>query len=144
YAFVTDCRDLSGPWYNQLGSEMILRHSVDGLLYGEYRTGVERKPESAGTTHSIVIGAAPYDTPSATFGMAIMWRNGSSTTAWTGQCLVCEESGNETLVTSWLLRSTVDTCTDKWKSTMIGRDFFTRDDLVMGPRKDEDTHTPSD
>ena len=37
---------------------------------------------------------------------------------WTGQCLACD--GIETLETSWLLRSFVDSCIDKWKSTRIG------------------------
>ena len=37
---------------------------------------------------------------------------------WTGQCLAC--NGIETLETSWLLRSFVDSCIDKWKSTRIG------------------------
>ena len=47
---------------------------------------------------------------------------------------MCDD-GHEKLLTSWLLRSKVDTCVDKWKSTMIGRDTFTRYEQRDGPRK---------
>ncbi len=51
-----NCKSLDGIWYNQLGSEMILNHTRDGLLFGEYRTAVERAAGTAGITHSNVIG----------------------------------------------------------------------------------------
>ncbi|KAJ7337820.1 hypothetical protein OS493_007978 [Desmophyllum pertusum] len=129
-----NCETLDGKWYNQLGSEVFLKHEKDGTLYGEYRTAVERHNGSSGIGHSIVLGSAPYDYPGAAFAFSVVWRNGSSTTVWTGQCLVCE-NGDETLLTSWLLRAKVNTCIDKWKSTMIGRDTFTRYEQRDGPRK---------
>lgn len=89
---------------------------------------------------SFVIGTAPYDYPGAAFAFSVVWRNGSSTTVWTGQCLVCED-GHEKLLTSWLLRSKVDTCIDKWQSTRIGRDTFTRYEQRDGPRKPDVTNT---
>ena len=58
---------------------------------------------------------------------------------WTAQCLVCDE-GHEALHTSWLLRSKVDTCTDIWQSTRIGRDIFTREEQGEGPRKQNETN----
>lgn len=88
-----------------------------------------------------MIGTAPYDYPGATFAFSVVWRNGSSTTVWTGQCLVCED-GHEKLLTSWLLRSKVNTCIDKWQSTLIGRDTFTRYEQRDGPRKPDATETP--
>lgn len=84
--------------------------------------------------YSALTGATPYDYKGASFAFSVVWRNGSSTTVWTGQCLVCND-GHEKLLTSWLLRSKVDTCIDKWKSTMIGRDTFTRYEQRDGPRK---------
>lgn len=129
-----NCETLDGKWYNQLGSEVYLKHGNDGKLLGEYRTAQERFNGSAGTTHSILLGTAPYDYPGASFAFVVVWRNGSSTTVWTGQCLVCSD-GHEKLLTSWLLRSKVNTCIDKWKSTMIGRDTFTRFEQRPGPRK---------
>ena len=58
-----------------------------------------------------------------------------------GQCLMCD--GQEVIMTSWMLRVRVDTCTDKWKSVHIGRDYFTRHEQTMGPRRRFGTHTPS-
>ena len=50
------CKTLEGKWYNQLGSEVYLEHDTNGILYGEYRTAVERRNGSAGVDHSIVLG----------------------------------------------------------------------------------------
>lgn len=51
-----NCQTLDGKWYNQLGSEIFLKHENDGRLLGEYRTAVERRVGSAGETHSILLG----------------------------------------------------------------------------------------
>lgn len=51
-----NCETLDGKWYNQLGSEIFLKHENDGRILGEYRTAVERKNGSAGETHSILLG----------------------------------------------------------------------------------------
>ena len=53
-----NCANISGAWYNQLGSEIILgTDSTDGQrLVGEYRTTVEREGESAGKSYSNIIG----------------------------------------------------------------------------------------
>ncbi|KAJ7340363.1 hypothetical protein OS493_003107 [Desmophyllum pertusum] len=139
FATGKDCETLDGKWYNQLGSEIILKHENDGRLLGEYRTAVERHPGAAGKTHSTVLGSAPYEYPGAAFAFSVVYRNGSSTAVWTGQCLVCED-GHETLLTSWLLRAKVDTYIDKWKSTTIGRDTFTRHEQRDGPRQQTETN----
>lgn len=51
-----NCETLDGKWYNQLGSEIFLKHENDGRLLGEYRTAAEREKGSAGETHSILLG----------------------------------------------------------------------------------------
>lgn len=51
-----NCKTLDGKWYNQLGSELFLKHGNDGMLLGEYRTARERFNGSAGSSHSIVVG----------------------------------------------------------------------------------------
>ena len=56
FAKEENCKNLDGYWYNQLGSEMLLRHGKDGRLTGEYRTAVERKTGSAGVNHSQILG----------------------------------------------------------------------------------------
>ena len=45
-------------------------------------------------------------------------------------------------MTTWILRSRVDSCTDKWKAVMTGRDHFTRQEQRAGPRAHRNTHTP--
>lgn len=50
------CKTLDGTWYNQLGSEVILKHHSDGKLVGEYRTAAERHAGAAGQQHSTVLG----------------------------------------------------------------------------------------
>ncbi|CAH1779432.1 unnamed protein product [Owenia fusiformis] len=137
-----DCKILDGYWYNELGSELLLIHTKQGMLHGEYRTAVERETGAAGNSHSLVIGAAPYKSYSSTFGFAVIWKDGASITTWTGQCQPCH-NGEAILETSWILRSTVDTCEDKWKSTMIGQSTFTRKSATNGPRRNMGTHTPS-
>ncbi len=46
-------------------------------------------------------------------------------------------------MTSWMLRVKVASCADKWKSVMIGRNYFTRAEQRPGPRRRFGTHTPS-
>ena len=87
-------------------------------------------------------GTAPYDNPEGTFAFSLVWGNGSSTTVWTAQCLVCE-AGRETLFTSWLQRTKVDKRADKFKSTTIGQDTFTRYEQPMKPNESSSEAPPS-
>lgn len=59
-ALADKCNNIDGIWYNQLGSEISLKHSSDGKLYGIYRTAVEREKGSAGNTHSIILGKSCF------------------------------------------------------------------------------------
>lgn len=59
-----DCSDLSGAWYNELGSELMLeRPGQHGVFRGEYRTAVEREAGAAGTSFSQVIGQSVSSHP---------------------------------------------------------------------------------
>src|SRR5437867_9329273 len=71
-----------------------------------------------------IFSAAPNIGPGSVFRFSVMWQGGKSMTSWTGQRLVC--GNEEVLKTSWLLMSRVDDCLDKWKSTLIGQNTFTR------------------
>ena len=51
-----NCKNLSGAWYNQLGSEMLVTHNILGEFSGEYRTSVERESGAAGNSYSLVVG----------------------------------------------------------------------------------------
>lgn len=134
--------NLSGVWYNDVGSEVILNQTTDGTISGEYRTAVERETGSAGTSHSLVYGSSSYGNPNTTFALMVIWRGGKSVTGWVGQCHICENN-TVTLEMGWLLRSKIDNCGDVWKSTMYGVNSFTRHEQKAGPRKSLDTHTPN-
>lgn len=62
---------------------------------------------------------------------------------WTGQCFIYADGAQEKLLTSWLQRSKVNTCIDKWKSTMVGRDAFTRCKQQDGPCLNPNETPPS-
>ena len=135
---------ISGTWYNQLGSETILNQKNDGIIEGEYRTGVERKPGSAGKSFSKVLGIGQVGGPSSTLPLMVVWKGGESVTGWLAQCFIDGENKTEIVETAWLLRAKVDTCLDTWKSTMFGQDTFTRTEQRAGPRKKDNKHVPLD
>ncbi|XP_031571391.1 uncharacterized protein LOC116305592 [Actinia tenebrosa] len=134
--------DITGTWYNELGSEVILNQYANGVIVGEYRTAVERKKGSAGESHSKVYGISTPGNPNSTFAIMVVWRGGASVTGWVGQCHICGENKTEIIETTWLLRSKLEKCGDNWKSTMYGENSFTREEQKEGPRKHLGTHTP--
>jgi hypothetical protein len=134
--------DLCGIWYNDVGSEVILNQTEYGVITGEYRTAVEQKRGSAGTTHSLVYGTSAFGNPNTTFSLIVVWRGGASVTGWVGQSHICENN-TTILEMSWLLRSKVDSCDDVWKSTLYGVNSFTRHEQQFGPRKSLGKHTPN-
>ena len=113
------------PW--SLSTSLIWGSTLFGLV------------ETQTYSYILVLGYAPYDSPDATFAFTVVWRNGSSTRVWTGQCFICTDGAQEKLLTSWLQRSQVNTCIDKWKSTMLGRDVFTRCEEQDGPCNPNET-----
>jgi len=123
------CTSLAGVWYNELGSRIELNQSQNTQLIGKYWTAVERTNGTLTTNHSDIIGTVTYKEAGSVFGFSVMWRDGQAMTLWTGQCVVCGDE--EVLETSWLLRSRVDDCLDKWKSTLIGQNTFTHTQQIV-------------
>ncbi|XP_028402777.1 uncharacterized protein LOC114525591 [Dendronephthya gigantea] len=134
--------NLNGTWYNDLGSEIILNQTENGIIKGEFRTAVERKKGSAGKSHSLVYGFGTYGKPNTTFSLVVIWRSGASVTGWVGECHFCTNN-TAMLQMNWLLRSKVDNCNDVWRSTYYGENTFTRHEQKPGPRKSLGTHTPN-
>ena len=134
--------NLNGNWYNDLGSEMILKQEEGSVIKGEYRTAVEREPGAAGTSYSNVLGTGQLGGPSSTFAFFVVWRNGASVTVWVGQCHVCGENKTEIIESAWLLRRKIEKCSDNWKTTLYSEDSFTHTETKAGPRKKDGTHTP--
>ena len=114
-----------------LGSYMIL--NVKGKnITGGYHTPV-------GNASGVYELSGKIDTDndeSTAIGWVVLWNNQSgssdSITAWSGQ--VQEISGEERIVTTWLLTTETDV-DDAWHSTLIGKDIFTR--LMIPPEIQE-------
>lgn len=134
--------DIVGKWYNSVGSEMIIKQNLGGVITGEYRTAVEREKGAAGNTHSVIFGIGAHGNPNSTFAFFVVWNKGASVTGWVGQCHICGENKTEVLESTWLLRSKIDKCGDIWKSTMYGENSFTRHEQKEGPRKHLGVDTP--
>jgi hypothetical protein len=114
--------DVNGEWYNELGSKMVLR--VNGAtITGKYQTKVG---DADGLYDLVGRISVPAD-DNRTIGFVVAWQNDKrqtdSLTAWSGE--VREVSGTQSITTTWLL--TIETTPDNdWKSTLIGKDLFTR------------------
>lgn len=134
--------DIVGQWYNSVGSEMIIKQNLNGMITGEYRTAVERKKGAAGNSHSVVYGISTHGNTNGTFALIVVWNKGASVTGWVGQCHICGENRTEVLESTWLLRSKIDNCGSNWKSTMYGENSFTRHEQKEGPRKHLGVNTP--
>ncbi|EDO29596.1 predicted protein, partial [Nematostella vectensis] len=134
---------LHGTWYNDVGSQMILKQDYEGIIVGEYRTAVELEKNAAGSTHSQVFGIGTNGNVNSTFAFFVVWRGGASVTGWVGQCHICGSNKTEQIEASWLLKSKISSCDDNWKSTLYSENSFTTVEQKEGPRKELGTHTPN-
>ncbi|KAM6293927.1 avidin-like [Aegotheles albertisi] len=117
--------NLLGLWENDLGSKMHVT-SVDGEgnFSGVYHTAVSstQKPIEP----SPLVGSQHLDKDGqCTFGFIVNWKFSDSTAVFMGQCFD-QDSGQDVLQTSWLLREKVDSLPDDWKATRTGCNVFTR------------------
>jgi len=117
-----DLCSLEGLWYNQHGSELKIAKHEDGTIHGEYRTSIETSSGASGNNPTPIKGTASH--AGKTLGFSASWNDGESVTSWAGQCVVCD--GEEKLLTTWVLTSSVDTCKDSWMANRIGQDTFRR------------------
>src|SRR6266545_2318681 len=131
---------LKGTWYNELGSEMILTTVQAGRVEGTYETFVSECAKGK----YLLIGRTDTDNDAAeNIGFVVSWENenGScdSVTTWSGE-VQTDKDGEEVIRTTWLL--TMETAQNaNWKSTLIGKDTFTRTkptkaqiDKILGTR----------
>jgi hypothetical protein len=120
--------NLSGVWYNQLGSEMNLTADDNGGLSGTYNSAVGDAVDSyilAGRFDS----SPPTDGSGVSVGWAVSFFNNvvkdppHSTSTWSGQYF--NDTHGERILTNWLLTSSTD-LSSVWDSTKTGHDTFTR------------------
>jgi hypothetical protein len=114
--------DINGEWYNELGSKMIIK--VNGAtITGKNHTAVG----DADGVYELVGRLSASDRPSRTLGFVVTWQNEkrkkNSATTWCGEAR--EVSGQQFITTTWLL-TTETAPADDWKSTLVGKDLFTR------------------
>lgn len=117
--------NVTGSWYNELGSQMDLNVDNEGSLTGQYWTAVG---DAAGR-YPIVGWAEPAAglSGSTAVGWAVLWRNAGrnshSVTTWSGQYQVI--NGKDHILALWLL-ATETSPDDDWKSMLVGADTFQR------------------
>ncbi|KAK2556573.1 Fibropellin-1 [Acropora cervicornis] len=100
--------DLSGTWYNELGSKMIIDPVVDGVLKGTYLNNAS----DSSTAPERLIGSCGIGVP-ATFGFVVNFRRK-------------DEENEEVLLTTWLMTSNLGGEDSYWEATNVGQDRFTR------------------
>jgi hypothetical protein len=115
--------DISGNWFNELGSEVSLTATSDGQITGFYDSAV-------GDASGMYPLTGRFDTaPDSGSGVAIGWTvswvnssgNAHSVTTWSGQFVGSQPE----ITTQWLLTSGTTPSTE-WESTLVGHDLFTR------------------
>lgn len=116
-------KQLSGVWYNQLGSKMTLIADESGGLSGKYNSAVGKAEDFYVLTGRFDV--SPPSNKGVSVGWVVTFRNSKlnahSTSTWSGQYF----DGDERILTHWLLTSSTDS-SSVWNSTNIGHDTFTR------------------
>jgi hypothetical protein len=115
---------IDGTWFNELGSVMTITTTTDGQITGLYQSAV------GDATGRYVLTGRFDTTPERETGTAIGWtvswkndvREAHSVTSWSGQFF---DGAQQQILTQWLLTSGT-TQQDKWASTLVGHDEFTR------------------
>jgi hypothetical protein len=116
--------ELTGTWYNELGSRMKLTATADGMLSGSYYSAV-----GEATDYYVLTGRFDSAPPSGE-GVSVGWTvtfynsklNAQSTATWSGQYFA---GSQPEIVTQWLL-TTSSTTAAEWQATNVGHDEFTR------------------
>lgn len=113
--------DITGQWYNELGSTLLIQEVQNGYVQGIYSTAVSSQGCAQGDFS--VVGVTDTDSGGQAVAFSVVWNNDQSScksvTAWSGQVV------DDQISAFWLLTLETDP-TQNWQSTMIGQDVFTR------------------
>lgn len=117
---------ISGTWYNELKSTMVLDAVLDGGFTGSYTTAVSSDGCAKGSYR--LVGR----TDGQAVAFVVCWVNDESNceavSAWSGQAQTID--GEEKIIALWLMTS--ETSPDKdWTSTRVGQDVFTKKKPVI-------------
>ena len=117
-------KQLSGPWFNQLGSRLDLQADDDGRLTGTIRSPVGGVGGSHRVTGYFDAGSEVRD---KALGFAVSWGSAYSVTVWSGHY-----RGDEgVIVATWLLSRSAPGA-GEWRSTLTGHDEFRRSPSATG------------
>ena len=124
---------VAGTWYNELQSEISIDEYSEGpgRLRGYYQTAVGNVPSNQ-KYHLVGTYDTSGDASKGTIAFTVQWLHGpdgdnlNSTTAWSGQRIKLNESGEGAISTTWLL-TTQEKVEDLWSATNIGTNVFTRE-----------------
>lgn len=115
---------ISGSWYNELASQLLLEADGSGRLSGSLRSGVGEGPDHYPLTG--FYSPAP-DGRGATLAFVVHWSNLHSLTAWAGHF----HRDAEIMTATWLLTG----ASDEWRSTNVGYDRFSRTPIANERKK---------
>ncbi len=116
---------ISGTWYNELGSQLVINYPGGTQFNGSYNTAVGH----AEGQYTVIGQIDPN--PAAGCGQALGWvvqwinssGNSNSTTTWSGQYIVSGSA--EIIVALWVLTSETPP-SEFWAATTVGEDVFFR------------------
>lgn len=117
---VKEYGDISGVWYNELGSKMNITQCANGVLEGLYHNSA---PDSSDESQSLV-GSMGKGVPT-TLGFVVNFEDGKYTTAWSGQYQK-DAAGVEVIMTTWLMTTNFADSSLYWEAVNVGQDRFTR------------------
>jgi hypothetical protein len=118
---------VTGDWYNELHSKMVLKEN-GGQITGKYHTAVDAGKCTKGD-YDLVGQIDTVATDNRVIAFVVLWRNADTDckaiTAWSGEVQKDETTKEDVIVATWLLTMETNP-NDDWKSTLVGRDVFTR------------------
>lgn len=117
--------DLTGKWYNELGSTMEIKAAKDGMLTGWYNTKVGNAKRDY-----ILTGRYDHLEGRKSLGWTVTYTNeycskAKSTCSWSGQYQL-DRASQPQILTTWLLTTETEP-KDDWNSTRLGQNVFTRE-----------------
>lgn len=110
---------LSGVWFNQLGSRLEMACDDDGRLTGTFESSVS----GARGRHALSGYADPHPADeTGAIGFTVSWSPGHAVTVWSGHY----HGGRQEIAATWLLTTGGPFGPEAWRSTVIGHDVFRR------------------
>ncbi|MFY9622691.1 MAG: avidin/streptavidin family protein [Pyrinomonadaceae bacterium] len=117
--------DLTGTWFNELGSTMVIDQVANGVISGSYTTAVSSTGCAQGSF--TLVGSTDTDSGGEGVAFSVCWVNSASqcasVTAWSGQAQTT--NGEDQILAFWLLTVESPAAQD-WYATHVGQDVFTR------------------